>query len=164
MREPHRHHYARLGQRHLGPLAAAPLLITCAHRDEHSSRDGFVNVSWNWLWTWREGAAVRQSSKFGDRPLGLCRSASAFARLKANLPAHSPQDFAKFRTLRGNGQAIAKNRRFNPMHSLPQHQASRCRARSKRSGKPCQSPAVRGCSVCQVHGAGGGAPKATGTP
>ena len=39
------------------------------------------------------------------------------------------------------------------------HQASRCRARSKRSGKPCRSPAVRGYSVCRMHGAGGGAPK-----
>ena len=40
----------------------------------------------------------------------------------------------------------------------PMHQASRCRAKSKRSGKPCRSPAVRGYSVCRMHGAGGGAP------
>jgi uncharacterized protein YjcR len=38
-------------------------------------------------------------------------------------------------------------------------QALRCHARSKRTGKPCRSPAVRGCSVCRMHGAGGGAPK-----
>jgi periplasmic glucans biosynthesis protein len=38
-------------------------------------------------------------------------------------------------------------------------QALKCHARSKRSGKPCQSPAVRGYSVCRMHGAGGGAPK-----
>ena len=44
------------------------------------------------------------------------------------------------------------------MHSLPMHQALRCRAKSKRSGKPCRSPAVRGYSVCRMHGAGGGAP------
>lgn len=37
--------------------------------------------------------------------------------------------------------------------------APRCRARSKRTGKPCQSPAVTGCKVCRHHGAGGGAPK-----
>jgi len=43
--------------------------------------------------------------------------------------------------------------------SLPMHQARRCRARSKRSGKPCRSPAVRGFQVCRMHGAGGGAPK-----
>ena len=40
---------------------------------------------------------------------------------------------------------------------LDMHQALKCRARSKRSGKPCQSPAVRGSSVCRMHGAGGGA-------
>jgi uncharacterized protein YjcR len=45
------------------------------------------------------------------------------------------------------------------MHSLPMHQASRCRATSKRSGKQCRSPAMRGYSVCRMHGAGGGAPK-----
>ena len=38
-------------------------------------------------------------------------------------------------------------------------QAPRCRARSKRTGKPCQSPAVTGWKVCRHHGAGGGAPK-----
>jgi len=44
-------------------------------------------------------------------------------------------------------------------HALDMHRASRCRAKSKRSGKPCQSPAVRGYSVCRMHGAGGGAPR-----
>jgi uncharacterized protein YjcR len=44
------------------------------------------------------------------------------------------------------------------MH-LPMHQASRCRAKSKRSGLQCRSPAVGGHSVCRMHGAGGGAPK-----
>lgn len=39
----------------------------------------------------------------------------------------------------------------NPMHSAP-----RCTARSKRSGLPCQCPAVRGWSVCRMHGARGG--------
>jgi hypothetical protein len=42
---------------------------------------------------------------------------------------------------------------------LHMHRALRCRAKSKRSGKPCRSPAVRGYSVCRMHGAGGGAPK-----
>jgi uncharacterized protein YjcR len=31
-------------------------------------------------------------------------------------------------------------------------------AKSKRSGKSCQAPAVRGWAVCRMHGAGGGAP------
>jgi hypothetical protein len=44
------------------------------------------------------------------------------------------------------------------MH-LPMHQALRCRAKSKRSGLQCRSPAVRGHSVCRMHGAGGGAPR-----
>lgn len=42
----------------------------------------------------------------------------------------------------------------NPMHLAP-----RCRAHSKRSGHPCQAPAVRGHRVCRMHGAGGGAPE-----
>ncbi len=37
--------------------------------------------------------------------------------------------------------------------------APRCVATSKRTGKPCQAPAVRGCAVCRFHGARGGAPK-----
>jgi hypothetical protein len=45
---------------------------------------------------------------------------------------------------------------INPMQ-LPVHLAPRCKARSKRSGKPCRSPAVRGFKVCRMHG-GGGAP------
>ena len=39
------------------------------------------------------------------------------------------------------------------------NQAQRCRARSKRTGKPCRGPAVRGWAVCRMHGASGGAPK-----
>jgi uncharacterized protein YjcR len=42
---------------------------------------------------------------------------------------------------------------------LDMHQALRCHARSKRSGLRCQAPAVRGYSVCRMHGAGGGAPR-----
>ena len=42
---------------------------------------------------------------------------------------------------------------------LALHQALRCKARSKRTGKPCQSPAVRGWAVCRMLGARGGAPK-----
>ncbi len=37
--------------------------------------------------------------------------------------------------------------------------APRCSATSKRTGMPCQAPAVRGWTVCRFHGAGGGAPK-----
>jgi hypothetical protein len=40
----------------------------------------------------------------------------------------------------------------NPMHSAP-----RCTAKSKRTGQPCKSPAVRGWGVCRMHGAHGGA-------
>ena len=46
---------------------------------------------------------------------------------------------------------------INPMHKA--HAATRCQAKSKRSGKPCRAPAVRG--VCRMHGARGGAPVAT---
>jgi len=42
---------------------------------------------------------------------------------------------------------------------LDMRQALRCHATSKRSGKPCRSPAVRGFKVCRMHGAGGGAPR-----
>jgi hypothetical protein len=41
----------------------------------------------------------------------------------------------------------------------PMHQALRCHAKSQRCGLQCRSPAVRGRSVCRMHGAGGGAPK-----
>ena len=39
-----------------------------------------------------------------------------------------------------------------PMHCTP-----RCTAKSKRSGQPCCAPAVRGWTVCRMHGARGGA-------
>lgn len=45
----------------------------------------------------------------------------------------------------------------NPMQSA--HAAPRCNARSKRTGKPCRAPAVRGWRVCRMHGARGGAPE-----
>ena len=45
---------------------------------------------------------------------------------------------------------------INPMQSA--HDAPRCKAKSKRTGKPCGAPAVRGCRVCRMHGARGGAP------
>ena len=44
----------------------------------------------------------------------------------------------------------------NPMHRC--NAAPRCRAKSKRTGLPCRSPAVNGHRVCRMHGAGGGAP------
>ena len=48
----------------------------------------------------------------------------------------------------------------NPMQSpLAMHQSPRCTALSKRTGKPCRNPAVKGWSVCRMHGARGGAPK-----
>ncbi len=45
------------------------------------------------------------------------------------------------------------------MQRWPMHLASRCHARSKRSGLLCRAAAVRGHKVCRMHGAGGGAPK-----
>jgi hypothetical protein len=45
---------------------------------------------------------------------------------------------------------------INPLQSA--HAAPRCKAKSKRAGKPCRAPAVRGCHVCRMHGAKGGAP------
>ena len=34
-----------------------------------------------------------------------------------------------------------------------------CSATSKRTGKPCQAAAERGCKVCRFHGARAGGPK-----
>ena len=42
----------------------------------------------------------------------------------------------------------------DPMHAA--NAAPRCRAESKRSGKPCRAPAVQGWKVCRMHGARGG--------
>lgn len=43
----------------------------------------------------------------------------------------------------------------DPMHAA--NNAPRCTAKSKRTGQPCQNPAVRGWTVCRMHGARGGA-------
>lgn len=45
------------------------------------------------------------------------------------------------------------------MQRLPMHLSPRCKARSKRTGKPCGSPAVIGYEVCRMHAAGGGPPE-----
>ena len=42
----------------------------------------------------------------------------------------------------------------NPLHAA--NAAPRCTAKSKRSGLPCKNPAVKGWSVCRMHGARGG--------
>ena len=55
------------------------------------------------------------------------------------------------------GGAIEKSR--NNLMLLDMQQASRCQARSKRSGLQCRAPAVRGSNVCRMHGASGGAPR-----
>lgn len=41
--------------------------------------------------------------------------------------------------------------------AYPMHRAPRCAAHSKRTGLPCRNPAVRGWTVCRMHGARGGA-------
>jgi hypothetical protein len=58
---------------------------------------------------------------------------------------------------RGEG-AIVKSDAY-PMHCAP-----RCTAKSKRSGNPCQAPAVRGWTVCRMHGARGGAKSGAAHP
>src|SRR5277367_6231353 len=59
---------------------------------------------------------------------------------------------------RPRGEGGAKKVENSPMH-WPMHLASRCHAKSKRTGLPCRAPAVRGAEVCRMHGAGGGARK-----
>ena len=46
---------------------------------------------------------------------------------------------------------------MNRMYAF--QKAPRCSATSKRTGKPCQAPAVRDWTVCRFHGAGGGGPR-----
>ena len=50
----------------------------------------------------------------------------------------------------------------NPMQRA--HQAPRCTAHSKRSGFLCKNPAVRGWTVCRMHGARGGHPEGFNNP
>lgn len=53
----------------------------------------------------------------------------------------------------------------NPMDPKQRlREAPRCTATSKRTGKPCQAPAVRGWRVCRLHGAGGGHKAGPGHP
>ena len=44
----------------------------------------------------------------------------------------------------------------------PFQTSPRCTATSKRTGKPCQAPAVTGWTVCRFHGARGGRPATHG--
>ncbi|MFN4129307.1 MAG: hypothetical protein ACK4GC_05775 [Paracoccaceae bacterium] len=48
----------------------------------------------------------------------------------------------------------------NPMHPTQRlANAPRCTARTKATGCRCNGPAVKGWSVCRMHGARGGAPE-----
>jgi hypothetical protein len=42
--------------------------------------------------------------------------------------------------------------------TLATHRSPRCTATSKRTGLPCQAPAVTGWTICRFHGARGGGP------
>ena len=65
-------------------------------------------------------------------------------------------DEAKLPNFRGVGGEVP-NRNDHQPHAK-RHDAPRCKANSKRTGKRCRAPAVRGCRVCRMHGARGGAP------
>lgn len=60
------------------------------------------------------------------------------------------------------GGGAVKKSDANPMQSA--HDARRCTAKSKRTGQPCLAPAVRGWTVCRMHGARGGAMAGTAHP
>src|SRR4051794_4073731 len=50
------------------------------------------------------------------------------------------------------GEGFARNQRNNPMQSkLPMHLSPRCGARTKSSGEPCRSPAMKN-GRCRMHG------------
>jgi hypothetical protein len=58
------------------------------------------------------------------------------------------------------GRGVMEKSDANPMHRLAAARAApRCTAMSKRSRRPCQAPAVRGWTVCRMHGARGGGKK-----
>lgn len=54
------------------------------------------------------------------------------------------------------GGRVADENSVNLMNLAP-----RCNATAKRTRFKCQSPAVKGWSVCRMHGAGGGAQTGT---
>jgi hypothetical protein len=58
------------------------------------------------------------------------------------------------------GVGVQQKMEANLMHLVQRmHAAPRCSATSKRSRMKCRAPAVRGWTVCRLHGARGGAPK-----
>jgi hypothetical protein len=55
------------------------------------------------------------------------------------------------------GEGVPMKTRANPTHLVElMNSAPRCSATSKRSGCRCRAPAVRGRTVCRMHGAGAG--------
>lgn len=55
------------------------------------------------------------------------------------------------------GRALIDTERSSAYPMQMAHAAPRCTATSKRTGKPCRAPAVRGYQVCRMHGARGDA-------
>jgi hypothetical protein len=65
-------------------------------------------------------------------------------------PSNSPREI---------GRAILNTERPSAYPMQRAQAAPRCTAKSKRTGRPCRAPAVRGWQVCRMHGARGGAPE-----
>jgi hypothetical protein len=78
---------------------------------------------------------------------------------------HIDRDFVGGNHLFLPWEQLAPRKSYSTNEPLGQGQlgvsnaAPRCRAKSKRTGLPCRSPAVRGYRVCRMHGARGGAPE-----
>lgn len=123
-------------------------------------------------------AAKQQSSRelpSFDPPPGTQTAAVQIARFSPEIsrhPSHQDQPLStrrhscnnlSLRLVQNIGQVTGrgrnKNHRNKPMQSqLPMHLSQRCRAHSRRSGKPCRNGAMNN-GRCRMHGG-----KATGAP
>lgn len=113
----------------------------------------------------RSGACWRQwkvpDARSGATTTRDRRRTSSFLRYRATVsPSESGSPFEQ-----SNRPVACKHPRQAPAASGPasaNHQRTaspHSSATSKRTRAPCKAPAVRGWSVCRLHGARGGAPK-----
>ena len=111
-----------------------------------SSHDDLLTAEWRQ----RNGISVNTAT--------AAQAVEAVARDRAFHPVHNYLSSTRLTTRRWSGVAGAKiEMSDNPMHRC--NAAPRCRAKSKRTGLPCQSPAVKGYCVCRMQSARGGAPE-----
>jgi hypothetical protein len=148
--QPAEHFEARMKYLALADRATRTVALLTERLDQHRGR-GQQQITVKHVTVNADQAMVADQIVGGQlEPLSAAKLVTA---------ADKPMEIIEARSTEAvpvEGGRIKTEMSNNPMHKA--HEAPRCQAKSKRTGKPCRSPAVQGYGVCRMHGARGGAP------